>query len=54
VGEQLTAEPLGEKREPAGLVGVGRLDELGLVGADRTRRSVFGRLHNVSNARMAV
>ena len=40
VGKQLTAEPLGQKREPAGVVSAGRLDELDLVGADRTRRSV--------------
>ena len=45
VGEQLAAEALGEQREPAGVVGASRLDELGLVGADRTRRSVFGRIY---------
>jgi hypothetical protein len=54
VGEHLAAEALGEQREPACVVAADRLDELGLIGADRTRRSVFGRLHGVSYDRKAV
>ena len=43
VGEQLAAEALGEQREPTGVVGASRLDELGLVRA-RSDSSVGGRL----------
>ena len=40
VGQQLAAEALSEQREPSGVIGAGRFDELGLVGAERTPGSI--------------